>query len=83
MRAQTSLRFPHAPIITKNLLFQAVTRYIIKLVHWAYEGLVLTAPSEVRGHDITGLAASLAALTRVSLPDVLASGNWASANTFL
>ena len=37
----------------------------------------------MRGHDTRGLAASLAALTGASLPDVLASGNWASANTFL
>ena len=82
-RAQTSLLIPHAPTNNKNLSLQAVPRYIIKLVHWAYEGLGLTAPSEVRGHDTRGLAASLAALTGASLPDVLASGNWASANTFL
>ena len=82
-RAQTSLLIPHAPTNTKNLSLQAVPRYIIKLVHWAYENLGLTAPAEVRGHDTRGLAASLAALTGASLPDVLASGNWASANTFL
>ena len=82
-RAQTSLLIPHAPTNHNNLSLHAVPRYIIKLVNWAYTVSGASIPSGVKGHDTRGLAASLAALTGASLPDVLTSGNWASANTFL
>ena len=36
-----------------------------------------------RGHDTRGVAALLAYLSGVSLADVLAAGNWTSANMFL
>ena len=81
--SQTSLLIPHAAGASKNLAVQAVARYIVKLVKWAYHQQNLKAPTDVRGHDTRGLAASLASLSGVSLTDVLASGNWASATTFL
>ena len=81
--AQTSLLIPHNPANPKNLAIQAIPRYIVRLVRWAYAYFGLDPPENVRGHDVRGVAASLAALTGVSLPDVLRSGDWTNANTFL
>ena len=81
--AQTSLLVPHSPTNIKNLAIQAVPRYIVRLVKWAYSYFNLEAPDNVRGHDMRGVAASLAALSGVSLPDVLLSGDWTNAGTFL
>ena len=83
LSSQASLLIPHAPSNTNNLSLHAVARYIVKLVHWAYQQQGLAAPKGVKGHDTRGIAASLAALSGVKLSEVLASGNWASANTFL
>ena len=80
---QTSLIIPHNPTTTKNLAVQAVARYIVKLIKWAYCQQNLQVPEGIKGHDTRGVAASLATLSGVSLSDVLAAGNWASANTFL
>ena len=80
---QTSLLLPHNPTKTKNLAVQAVARYIVKLIKWAYGQQNLQVPEGIKGHDVRGIAASLAILSGVSLADVLAAGNWASANTFL
>ena len=54
-----TLLIPYASTSTKNILLQAVPHYIIKLVHWAYEGLGLPAPSKVQGPDTRGLARSV------------------------
>ena len=81
--AQTSLLIPHNPTNKKNLSIQAIPRYIVRLVRWAYAFFGYEPPESIRGHDTRGVAASLAALTGVSLPEVLQSGDWASANTFL
>ena len=81
--AQTSLLIPHALTNRNNLAIQAVPRYIVRLVKWAYAYFGLEIPKHVRGHDTRGFAASLAALTGVSLPDVLRAGDWSSASTFL
>ena len=81
--AQTSLVIPHNPANQKNVAIQAIPRYIVRLVRWAYMYYGLDPPETIRGHDTRGVAASLAALTGVGLADVLASGNWSSAQTFL
>ena len=81
--AQTSLLIPHNLANKNNLSVQAVARYIVKLVKWAYAFWGDSVPDEVRAHDTRGLAASLAALTSVALDDILTAGNWSNANTFL
>ena len=81
--AQTSLLIPHSPTNHNNLAVQAVARYIVRLVKWAYAYFGLEIPTKIRGHDTRWFAASLAALTGVSLPDVLLAGDWSSASTFL
>ena len=81
--AQTSLLIPHALTNRKNLAIQAIPRYIVRIVKWAYAYFHMDVPENIRGHDTRGVAASLAALTGVSLPDVLMSGDWSNANTFL
>ena len=81
--AQTSLLVPHALTNPNNLSIQAVPRYIVRLVKWAYAYFDLPQPENVHGHDTRGFAASLTALTGVSLPDVLLAGDWTNTGTFL
>ena len=81
--AQTSLLVPHSPTNLNNLSIQAIPRYIVRIVKWAYAYFNLEAPEGIRGHDTRGVAASLAALSGVSLPDVLLAGDWTNADTFL
>ena len=52
--AQTSLLIPHKPANPKNLAIQAIPRYIVRLVRWAYAYFGLDPPENVRGHDVRG-----------------------------
>ena len=81
--SQTSMLVPHSPTNTKNLVIQAVPRYIVRLPNWAYAHFNLDPTKNVWGQDMRGIAASLASPSGVSLSDVLLSGDWTNAGTFL
>lgn len=80
--SQTSLFLPHNIDKDSNLSHAAVSRYLVKIIHWAYERMGTECPSDVRAHDIRGIAISLKAMSGVALDDVIRSGHWTSSNMY-
>ena len=66
--AQTSLLIPHALTNRNNLAIQAVPRYIVRLVKWAYAYFWLEIPKHVRGHDTRGSQRALRLLQGLVCP---------------
>ena len=79
---QTSLFISHEETKTKNITPQSVAHYILFCIKECYNTTGERRPSP-KSHDVRKIAASLRALVSPSLNDVLESGQWASANTFL
>ena len=79
---QTSLIIPHDLNSVLNISVQSVGRYIVRLVRFCYAVDGQLRP-QCHGHDVRKIAASLRALTSVSLDDVLEAGQWSSPSTFL
>ena len=79
---QTSLFIPHNLSKCKNLSAQAVARYLVKLVHWAYSKENKATPV-CRAHDVRKIATNLRELTSTSLTEFLGAGFWTSPNPYL
>ena len=77
-----TLLLHHSVDNPRSLTPQAVARYIIKLVRWAYSQAGASSPP-CRAHDVRKIAASMRALSGESLSDVLEAGQWSSPFTFL
>ena len=65
-----TLLLHHSVDNPRSLTPQAVARYIIKLVRWAYSQAGATSPP-IRAHDVRKIAASMRALSGESLSDVV------------
>ena len=77
-----TLLLHHSVDNPRSLTPEAVARYIIKLVRWAYSQASAISPP-CRAHDVRKIAASMQALSGESLSDVLQAGQWSSPFTFL
>ena len=80
--SQSSLFIPHSEHAVHNITPQAVSRYVIHVIRWAYDVAGKASP-DCRAHDVRKIAASLRALSGDSLQDVLTSGQLSSPYTFL
>ena len=79
---QTSLFIPHNLTKKTNISVQAIARYIVKLVEWCYMSVNESNPG-CKAHDVRKIAASMRALTSVSLSDVMSAGGWSTPSVFL
>ena len=79
---QSSLFIPHNLSKCKNLSAQAVARYLVKIVHWAYEKQQQKTPV-CRAHDVRKIATTLRELSSTSLSEFLGAGFWTTPNPFL
>ena len=79
--SQTALFFPidsNTPVTTK----QMISGQVVKAIKWAYQQKETPKPTNIKAHDVRGIAATLRVSAGQSIDDVLEAGDWTTPITY-